>query len=337
MKPRFTYELEVTVTAKDHAIITKEHLKAWLHAKGIDTLVEGSLENLHIESENDLVSATKCNHTLEHNQFKQDEFQMFGGDATPLKVCGYDQLYLEGLNRELLNSFGDKVTTKIVGMETDQWASGWKKSFEPIEIGSFYIAPPWVDVNSDKKDRMHITIDPGIAFGTGQHESTQLCLLAMNTYWQNHPNLSKKAFLDVGIGSGILAIAAKKMGFSIAVGCDIDPNSALACQENCTLNQVDVPTWTGILPFSPEKLPSNQECASIEKFDLVAANILHSVIDDIIGDLANELAMSGQLILSGLLAEQTTELLDKISNFYLNPIASWQSGEWACLLLEKNI
>lgn len=185
-----------------------------------------------------------------------------------------------------LQAFGLGPIGELVAREIkeEDWLESWKAQFTPLRIGRFLVRPTWSDARVDP-DLIEIVLDPGMAFGTGLHPTTQQCLVALSTI-----PLEGKAVLDVGTGSGILAIAAAKRGASPVVAVDTDAISVEAARENTTRNGVMIPVGEG----SAADVPG--------RFDIVIANIVSPVLQLIARDLVARLAPKGMLIVTGISA-----------------------------------
>ena len=195
------------------------------------------------------------------------------------------------------------------------WLEEWKQSWQPVEIGRFIIAPPWSNV-SDRIDRYVIRIEPGMAFGTGTHETTRLCLEAI----QKHGAFG--SFLDVGTGTGILAIAAAKLstGGSVAA-CDTDETAIAIARENAELNGVaeQINFWVGSIDDSTGSA------------DLVCANLTADVITSIMPALVG--VTCGKLILSGILETQIEMVQAALHDCGIDEFELAQDGEWVALIV----
>ena len=167
-------------------------------------------------------------------------------------------------------------------IKDEDWLESWKAQFTPLRIGRFLVRPSWSDAPLPD-DAIEIVLDPGMAFGTGLHPTTQQCLEALSTI-----RVEAKSVLDVGTGSGILAIAAAKRGASPVVGVDLDDLAVDAARENTTRNDVAIPVGLG----SAGDVPG--------RFDLVLANIVAPVLQRIASDLVARLAPRGMLIAAGI-------------------------------------
>jgi ribosomal protein L11 methyltransferase len=196
------------------------------------------------------------------------------------------------------------------------WLGEWKKSWQPVEHGRFVIAPPWSEV-SDAPGRLIIRIEPGMAFGTGTHETTRLCLKAIEKYFAGG------TFLDVGTGTGILAIAAAKLLPGARVeACDTDPEAVRIARENARLNDVDEQ-----IAF---RLGSVDE-TSTASADLVCANLTADVIVPLLPQLIG--ATCGRLVLSGILVEQTGMIEARLNELGIGEFEVETDGEWVAIVV----
>jgi ribosomal protein L11 methyltransferase len=196
------------------------------------------------------------------------------------------------------------------------WLAEWKKTWQPITVGrSFVVAPPWSEI-SDSEGRIVIRIEPGMAFGTGTHETTRLCLKAIENHFRGG------SFLDIGTGTGILAIAAaKRFGHARITACDVDPDAILIARENARLNQVDNITF--VVGSLDPGLPSA---------DCVCANLTTVTILQLLPQLIA--ATCGRLILSGILTDQLETVTTALQQQGVSDFAEVEvDGEWACVVV----
>ncbi len=188
-----------------------------------------------------------------------------------------------------------KYSTQTI--EEQDWVRMTQAQFNPIEINDkMWIVPTWHE--AENTEAINIVLDPGLAFGTGSHPTTHLCL-----DWLTHQNMANQTILDYGCGSGILAIAAKKLGASEVVGTDIDLQAIEASGYNAKQNAVDVAFY-------------DSEQYQIKPFDIVVANILSSALSVLAPVLANACKSGGKIALSGILSEQTAQLTNIYSKWF---------------------
>lgn len=207
-------------------------------------------------------------------------------------------------------------------VDPQDWAMAWRDFFTPVQAGGvFEILPPWLaDKGAD--GRTHIVIEPKMAFGTGHHPTTALCLRLIGDLKESGRLDSRPEFLDLGTGSGILAIGLALLGCR-GVGLDIDPQAVACAEENAAANGV-----AGSLALAT----GSMDCLVPGKtFDLIVANILSGPLIALSTDIAAHLAPGGVLVLSGILAEQAPGVASAYTRFGLGEPRTLIDGEWAAL------
>ena len=206
------------------------------------------------------------------------------------------------------------------------WMESWKQHYKPILVGKrLVIVPAWMD--SPDPDRIAIKIDPGMAFGTGTHPTTQLCLELMEKEFPVRP---PPYVIDVGCGSGILSIAALKLGARSALGVDIDAGSIVNARQNADANQVGEELILGL--GSVREIRQGQ--FAFRKAPLVLANILAPVIVRLFdAGLADLIEEGGSIILSGILQEQSQSVVDAAQAKGLQVNQRKQMGDWVALTM----
>lgn len=204
--------------------------------------------------------------------------------------------------------------------ETD-WANAWKAYYKPERIGDcIVVVPSWEDYNQQEGDVV-IYLDPGLAFGTGQHPTTSMCVRLLERY------MPEKAMVyDVGTGSGILSIAAAKLGASKVVAVDMDSRAVKIARENVALNNV-----AHIIQVQEGDLLKGME----EPGHLVVANIIADVILELIPQLDTTLLAEGYLIASGIIQERSNEIIQLLSEAGFRIKEVLQSGDWVALVAQK--
>lgn len=215
-----------------------------------------------------------------------------------------------------------QITLKIIHEE--DWHKKWQKFFTTTRIGKhLIIKPSWELFLPDEGDII-IEMDPGMAFGTGTHATTRMCLEVIERLARGGKT-AINSMLDVGIGSGILSIAAAKLGIPKTVGIDVDPIARGYAQKNIDLNGVAGLVEVREVPL--EKLE--------ERFDLIVANILSEILLQLRKDLFRHLAGDGTLILSGIMAENKLKIERKFTSKTLTLEASLEHADWACMVFKK--
>src|ERR1041384_485769 len=211
-------------------------------------------------------------------------------------------------------------------VEDQDWMQKWKEGFDAVHIGErLIIAPSW-KLPADSGDRIVIQVDPGMAFGTGTHETTRLCLEAIERHWHGG------RLLDVGTGTGILAIAAallvpKPGPDSRIVGIDVDPQAVEVARENTAINNVSdqVELYEG----QPRDFAGTA-------FDVVVANLTAEVLVDLMSDLRTCLAPEGLMILSGILRELVEDVEESLRRTGFEVNERRDAGEWSMLVVKLN-
>lgn len=195
------------------------------------------------------------------------------------------------------------------------WLEEWKRNWQPVVTGRFVIAPPWSELSQDP-NQIVIRIEPGMAFGTGTHETTRLCLTAIEKYYTGG------SFLDVGTGTGILAIAAAKVSpSSHFVACDVDDEAVGIAEENATLNGVGE-----LIEFRVGSVDESSPSA-----DFVCANLTADVILPMIPTLIR--LSCGKLVLSGILETQLSSIREALHQQGVDEVEVTQDGEWVCCVV----
>jgi len=272
----------------------------------------------------------------------QDDPQNEGYPTGPLRIYAYLPVdeELEQKQKKLeqalwhLNVIRPLSDPRYRSIEQADWAESWKRHFQPVEISErLMVAPAWQETPDHSK--VVIRIDPGMAFGTGAHPSTQLCLQMIEEWLISTHQPEKTAeltMIDLGCGSGILAIAALKLGVSHALGVDLDPEAMIVARANALSNNVaeQLDLQTGSLS---EILEGN---FSLRQADLVVANILAPVLVRMLTEgLGGVLAHNGCMILAGILEEQAAEVISAAKDQRLRLVDFQQMGDWVALGLEK--
>ncbi len=210
---------------------------------------------------------------------------------------------------------------EVSAVADQDWMQKWKEGFEPVRIGDrLMIAPSW-KLPVETEGRETIQIDPGMAFGTGTHETTRLCLEAVERYWRGG------RLLDVGTGTGILAIAAARLApCSRVVAIDVDAQALEVARENLAINRVS--ELVELLEAQPAGLDRSE-------FDLIVANLTAEAIVDSMGDLANLLASGGLMILSGILIEFAGDVERLLLEGGFKVIDKRLASEWCALIARR--
>lgn len=245
-------------------------------------------------------------------------------DSTTFEDMKYDienvlDLYREefqsrGLTDEELGSWDFELEEK----KTEDWSQKWKEKWDVTHVtDKIAIVPDWIDYKP-KENEVIIKLEPGCAFGTGTHQTTQLCMKALEKYMNKGDKVA-----DIGMGSGILSILAKKLGATSVYGCDTDDTVIDVAKENAKKNNVEATFELG----SADKIN--------DKFDFVCANILHFVLAEIMGDLKNLMKTGAMMSLSGILDEKKQMVIDAYEKENLELVEEIHQDQWTSFVVKR--
>ena len=231
-----------------------------------------------------------------------------------------------------LSMFTDLGARTIETGETEDkdWINNWKQYFKPFTVDDILIKPTWEEVPREHEDKLLIEIDPGTAFGTGQHETTQLCIRQLKKYVT-----PETVLLDVGTGSGILGITALKLGAKEAFGTDLDENAITAVGENLEANGISGDKFK-VLQGNIINDKAVQETAGFEKYDVVVANILADIIILLQKEIPVHMKKGGIFITSGII-NMKEEAVKKAfaENEAFELLETTYQGEWVSVTVRK--
>lgn len=237
------------------------------------------------------------------------------------------------ITRELddLRNFMDVGEGTIMVSETEDidWINNWKQFFHQFYIDDLLVIPSWEEVKPEDQDKMILHIDPGTAFGTGMHETTQLCIRQLKKYITPATEL-----LDVGTGSGILAIISLMYGIHHAVGTDLDPCAVEAVRENMEVNHI-APECFDMMIGNIITDKAVQDKVGYEKYDIVVANILADVLVPLTPVIVNQLKPGGVYITSGIIDNKEQTVRDAVEAAGLEVIDVTYQGEWVNVTARK--
>lgn len=241
---------------------------------------------------------------------------------------------LANVKRELedMRSYADVGECTIEESQTEDvdWVNNWKQYFHQFYVDDILIIPSWEEVKPEDEDKMIIHIDPGTAFGTGMHETTQLCIRQIRKHVTDDTTI-----LDVGCGSGILGMLALKFGAKYSVGTDLDPCAIDATYENMEVN--------GITRDQYEVMIGNiiddkdvQDKVGYEKYDIVVANILADVLVPLTPVILNQLKSGGIYITSGIIDDKEETVVNCVKAAGLEVLEVTHQGEWVSVTAKKH-
>lgn len=323
-----TYKMEVKMKWNKYTLKTRSEVEDIV----ISTLADLGIQGVEIEDKQPLT--------------QQDKEQMFV-DILPdipeddgvaylnfyLEPEEDNEIILENVRQELeeLRMFSDIGEGSIIKSETEDkdWINNWKEFFHQFYVDDILIIPSWEEVKQEDQDKMIIHIDPGTAFGTGMHETTQLCIRQLKKYVTKDTEL-----LDVGTGSGILSIIALKLGAKHAVGTDLDPCALSAVEENKEVNQIPAEAFDMMIGNIIDD-KAVQDCVGYEKYDIVTANILADVLVPLTPVILHQMKPGAVYITSGILDVKEQEVRDAVEAAGLTVLEVTRQGEWVSVTAQK--
>jgi len=237
----------------------------------------------------------------------------------------------EGLDE--IRSWGVDVgagTIEASRTEDKDWINNWKEYFHQFYVDDILIKPSWEDLKSEDREKLLIQIDPGTAFGTGMHETTQLCIRQIRKYVT-----PETVLLDVGTRSGILSIAAIKLGARYALGTDLDPCAVSAAKENMEANGITGEQFSVILGnvIDDDDVQKEIGCG---KYDMVCANILAEVLVPLTPVIVSRMKKGGIYITSGIIEDKEETVVNAVKAAGLELLEITYQGEWVSVTARKN-
>lgn len=231
-----------------------------------------------------------------------------------------------------LKNFMDIGEAAIEESQTEDkdWINNWKQYFHQFYVDDILIVPSWEEVKAEDKDKMILHIDPGTAFGTGMHETTQLVIRQLRKYVTPDTEM-----LDVGTGSGILGIVALKLGAKHVLGTDLDPCAVPAVAENKEANQIVDETFDVVIGNIIDD-KAIQDQAGYEKYDIVTANILADVLIPLTPVIVNQMKKGAYYITSGILDVKEEVVVEAVKAAGLTVVEVTHQGEWVSVTARKD-
>ena len=310
--------LEVTVNTHSESVEVVSSILIELGSKGVSIedpqdyyqLTDEQLEWLKVQQkdlyETDTVIVKGY---FQPSQWSKDSSNLLHEKLEEIKVYG-------------LQTGPLSIQVKEVGEE--DWANAWKQYYFPVRVTRFLtVVPSWIDYEKEQDDELLIELDPGLAFGTGTHPTTQLSLTALEQTIRGNENV-----LDVGTGSGVLSIASKLLGASKVTAFDIDEMATRVAKENIALN----PTIGEIEVFE-----NNLLVGVNQKSDLIVANILAEILLQMPEDAYRNLNDDGSLILSGIIESKANEVKEAYEKVGFTLVERMTMREWNCFIMKKDV
>lgn len=237
-----------------------------------------------------------------------------------------EEFLSRGLTEDELGSWEFTLEEK----ENEDWSKKWKESWDVTHVTeNIAVVPDWIEY-TPKDSEVIIKLEPGCAFGTGTHQTTQLCMKALEKYMKHGDKVA-----DIGMGSGILSILAKKLGASFVYGCDNDETVIDVAKENARKNGLKVAERLSDTKDFDCYFELNTADKVQEKFDFVCANILHFVLAEIMNDLKNIMKSGAIMSLSGILEEKKQMVLDAIERENLEIVEEIKQDQWTSFVVKK--
>ena len=244
----------------------------------------------------------------------------------------------ESILRDVRNALEELRTFMDIGegtieesqTEDKDWINNWKEFFHQFYVDDILIVPSWEEVAEEDKDKMILHIDPGTAFGTGMHETTQLVIRQLKKYVTRGAEI-----LDVGTGSGILGITALKLGAGHVVGTDLDPCAVSAVQDNKEANQIEDDTFDMMIGNIIDDVEVQNE-VGYERYDIVAANILADVLVPLTPVIVHQMKKGAYYITSGILDVKEEVVREAVEKAGLTLVEVTKQGEWVCVTARKD-
>lgn len=278
---------------------------------------------------------------------EEDKAQMFVDimpDGPEDDGIAYLNFYLEedadkeSILRDVRNALEELRTFMDIGegtieesqTEDKDWINNWKEFFHQFYVDDILIVPSWEKVSEEDKDKMILHIDPGTAFGTGMHETTQLVIRQLKKYVTRGAEI-----LDVGTGSGILGITALKLGAGHVVGTDLDPCAVSAVQDNKEANQIEDDTFDMMIGNIIDDVEVQNE-VGYERYDIVAANILADVLVPLTPVIVHQMKKGAYYITSGILDVKEEVVREAVEKAGLTLVEVTKQGEWVCVTARKD-
>ena len=297
------------------------------------SLMELGIQGVEIEDKVPLTAQ-------EQAQMFVDILPEFGEDDGTAYISFYldveedQESVLAAVKEELaqIGTYMDVGEAEIEESQTEEldWINNWKKYFHQFTIDDVLIIPSWEEVTPEDEDKMIIHIDPGTAFGTGMHETTQLCIRQLKKYVTK-----ETVILDVGCGSGILGMLALKFGAAYSVGTDLDPCAITATHENIETNGISRGQYEVMIGNIIDDEEVKKQ-AGYERFDIAAANILADVLVPLTPVIREHLKPGGIYITSGIIEDKEETVIEAVKAAGFEVLEVTRQGEWVSVTARKN-
>ena len=276
-----------------------------LYVEDYSDVEQGAREIAHIDLIDEELLARDRTHSVLHLYLPPDE--------NPAEAVAFlrERYAAAGIDNEVMTS----------SVKEEDWAYGWKAYFKPLPVGERLLIQPTWEPEAEAGGRRVLTIDPGMAFGTGTHETTSLCIRLMEDYLAPGEKV-----MDVGCGSGILSIAGALLGASEVLGVEIDPDAVTIAKENIALNHVD-----GVASAQYGDLTKGIDFQA----DVIVANLMADLVVMLSKDVAKHLRPGGRYISSGILVEKMPEVVDAMRALGFAILEVKEDGMWCAIVAKR--
>ncbi len=245
-------------------------------------------------------------------------------DKTVVSISGYMETNenVLAVTEQLKIMLPQDAVVEVISVNEDDWANNWKKYYHPIRVGkNLVIKPSWIDYEKQENDII-VELDPGMAFGTGTHETTRMCMVHLEKYINENSRV-----LDVGCGSGILSITSLLIGAKEVTGVDIDPVAVKVAIENGEMNNFRAPQYN----IKRGNLVDEAQ----GKYDVIVANIIADVIIAVCGDVKQFVADDGVFISSGIICDRKEDVKKAFAEQGYTVVEEIEEGEWVSFVCKK--
>ena len=317
--------LEITLTTAPAGI---DEVAARLTAAGFDDLLIEDQTEFESFLEQNRVCWDYIDEQLQQKLAGLSQIKLYLEDTNEKGLSRLKEL-VENLKQSHPNGELGALALSVAPLPQTDWEEGWKENYPPQKIGSRLLVLPYWLADTDTEGKLPIILDPGLTFGTGAHPSTQMVMQAMEPL-----PLTGADCIDLGSGSGILSIAALRLGAKSAIGVDIDPKSEDIARANAAYNGFEAPAFTAL---TGNLLTDNKlmEKLSQTRYDLVLVNIVADVIIALAPVLPKLLKDSGTLLCSGILNTRLEDVLAALARAGLTVTQTYDKEEWRCVCAKR--
>ena len=309
MRRETTWELRISFPNQLTGSAKKERVLDWLATYNVEGVAESVVDGVQFAADDTALKS----------------IAEAGQESFPIAVFDFDRAKIESVRDMLHAEFGADVETTIAGLKTQAWESAWVPDFTTLSTERFFVAPTEFQ-NPNPKQLTTISIEAANAFGTGQHATTEAILreLEMLASTTRHP-IQSLPLIDVGTGSGVLAIAAHKLGWTEIVATDIDSEVLAEARANSLRNEVEIDFR--LTEAIPQDTP---------RFGVILVNILAPVLYRLLPQMARRLAANGRVLMTGFINEDVPGLIEASQRYGLSLLKKSDCRDWVCLTFQHS-